>query len=268
VKAGREAGFLDPKKGTFDQYHVQLPGWTRLDYIGVAERLSKLLPGATSLSGRLQLMSVSGFQTPLTGPNTPGCVTVNDLRVGEVERHFDTASLGSIQGSSTHQLSGSFSWGGSFLGAAGASVLGGGVRGGGSMSVSGESTFDLTSQALSRADLLSDAVLAIFDQASPAGVPDTVRLVLPSARAARSALQELFLGGPIPFPVPEVQSSYVGDRLTAILRLHPEPAPVFSAVGVPIGPHSLIAGAVRFPGQDEWIQVFPLGLLAFLAGGS
>jgi len=243
--------------------------------------LSERLPAVRRLQARLQQSTNPTFEVPLTTPDTPGCTTYRDLRIGEIERHFDTRTLGASRGTLVHDLSGHVSIGGGFGGGFLAGLLGdgplaagsmgGSFGGSGSLSLTGSSTLSIRSQATSRADLLNESLLAVFDRPSSTGAPDTLRVVFPTGELVHSALVELvrdLIPSPaewaMRFSTSASQSSYAGDRLAAITRLRPDPAPLISVVGAELAPHLAMGYAIQFQGSEDWVQLFPMGLIAFI----
>jgi hypothetical protein len=149
----------------------------------------------------------------------------------------------------------------------------------GRIGLSGQSGVEMSGQSTARVDLLNDAFVAVFDEPSPGGVPDTLRVIVPSEAACREFLgtsvsavgTDLGIPGWRLGPLTDVAVSavspeigYVADRLGAALRAGPNPDLAFSVVGISVAPHTLLGGAIRMPKEDRWVQLFPVALLRFV----
>jgi hypothetical protein len=114
-------------------------------------------------------------------------------------------------------------------------------------------------------------LLIVFERTANTGQPEVVRVLVPPQSACLQAVSEVaneVFGGSgttLKIPSPTCEADYVGDTLFAVMRQGTKPGPVFSVVGHPVGPHALVAGAIRFPGTDEWHQLFPFAYIASLA---
>lgn len=234
----------------------------------IVRRLSARWAACESIAAALPTKLESLVAAPSTTPSTVGIVTYEDLRLGEVSRHFDTRTLGSITGFMNHSL-GFEGWG------VGVSTrrLSVDVS---SLGLSGTSTVQLSESSVARSDLLNDGFVAVFETADL----DTLRVVAPSDEAARSVLEEaihsVYAGmKPDRRPSPASMSrliskchalisgevSYVSDRLNAVLRSDDPRARRFDVLGVELAPHTLLGGAIRFGGDSTWHQLFPIALL-------
>lgn len=230
--------------------------------------------GARATGSTLARLLTPGLQPPTVSPATPGTETHGDLRLGEVMRQFDSQTAGVVEGTLRHELG----LHGALL-AVGSGGFGFGV---GSFGLSGATSVDLHTQSTTRTDLLNEGFVAVFDAPTPSGIPDTLRLVVPSQAACRDMLvgfiraidaQEGSVGLSsgqvermisVASSVVVTEASYVADRLAAVLRVNPTPAPVFSVVGVPAAAHTLLGGAIQFPGEDRWLQLSPIGLFRLI----
>jgi DNA-binding SARP family transcriptional activator len=222
---------------------------------------------------------------PITDESVEAIRISPALRVGEVERHFDQLTSASIQGQLKHAfrmrgMSGSIhDLPGIFL----VDTLTFSSSAG-----SGESAVQLAESGISRDDLTGDSFIAVFEQSLPGGGVDTIRAVVPSERQARAYIAQLLnswasqLGqgnepermlrryaGAISEGVTS-DSSYVGDRLAAILRMAPADRPVVTLIGETLGEHAILAGSIRFGSEGPLYQLFPVALvhalLALIAG--
>jgi hypothetical protein len=204
--------------------------------------------------------------------NSKGYAVVEGLRVGEVVRHFDQQTSGAISGWLDHRLA----FGGWGVGA----TVGRVGLGTGSIGLSGASQVHLGLEATTRANLLGDGWIAVLERPTAGGMVDVTRLVVPSEAAVvgflegvarslaeeyRAALPEcastvLALAGRIRASSP-TDISYVGDRLAAILRLPVEQRPPLTVIGVPLGEHAILGGAVRIGGEDRVHRLVPFELI-------
>lgn len=222
----------------------------------------------------------------VTDESVDGVTVYKELNVGEVERHFDQVTSASIQGQMQHafRISG---WGSSINDLPFRALLGD-TQSFYSLNGSGISDVQLGLFGSSRDDLTSDAFVAVFEQQLPDGTIDTIRAIVPSAGQARFYVGQLLnawrtqLGlntdseqmlrkyaGTIYEGVAS-DSSYVGDRLTAVLRMPPQAQPTVMVIGEAIGPHAVLAGAIRFGPSGPLYQLFPVALIhaltALIAG--
>src|SRR6202171_6811191 len=60
-------------------------------------------------------------------------------------------------------------------------------------------------------------------------------------------------------------SIYVVDRLTSILRMPQQEQPTVMVIGEAIGPHAVLAGAIRFGPSGPLYQLFPVALIHALS---
>jgi len=187
-------------------------------------------------------------ETPATDETVDRISVYHELRVGELERHFDQTTSAAIQGgmqhvfnlrgtsSSIHDLPGIFladtqSW----------MSLGG----------SGASNVQLAMAGTTSDELTGEAFVAVFERTVP-GALDTIRAVVPSERQARGYVNQLltYLSNHFgPGTTSELMvrrytgaliaavtsdSSYVGNRLNAILRLPAADRPLVTLIGEPL----------------------------------
>jgi len=220
-------------------------------------------------------------QHPKTDESTPGLVNVNNLRVGEVSRHFESGISGDISGWMQHHLVAGF-WAYS----QDLNILdNGGIFSFGRTNIGGTSSVNLNLTARSSEDLLSDSFLVVFDRVLPDGDIDTVRLIIPSDRVCRKAVSELLtdmgseiapeswrdqaLCGLAPAVVTSVDTagSYAGDKLSAYVRntaSSPETIrPSISFLGTELRHSVYFGSAIRF-GESEWHELFPTALIVTL----
>ncbi len=206
---------------------------------------------------------------PLTAPGD-GVELHPGLVIGEVSRHFDSKTTGSIHGWLQHNL--------------GFSGVGVGLRvasfglGVGTLGLRGSSTAQFDVDTTSRDDLVSDGFVAVFD-AEDRGRVDTLRVIAPGEQAVREmvtavirsfglemgedcwrdqALQGL---SPAIANAFETEIPYVSDRLNAILRQPVERRSMVRVLGVPIHQRVLLGGAIAFNGDNQWHQLFPIRFL-------
>jgi DNA-binding SARP family transcriptional activator len=218
---------------------------------------------------------------PVTDESVDGVIVYKALKVGEIERHFDQVTSASIQGQMQHafRISG---WGSSINDLPFRALLGD-TQSFYSLNGTGISDVQLGLAGSSRDDLTSDAFVAVFEQQLPDGTTDTIRAIVPSEAQARSYIGQLLnawrtqLGanteseqmlrkysGTIYEGIAS-DSSYVGDRLTAILRMPHQEQPTVTVVGEAIGPHAVLAGAIRFGPSGPLYQLFPVALIHALS---
>jgi len=218
---------------------------------------------------------------PVTDESVDGVVVYKALKVGEVERHFDQVTSASIQGQMQHafKMSGS----GSSIHDVPLRALFGDTRSFYEFNGSGISDVRLGLSGSSRDDLAGDAFVAVFEQRLPDGTIDTIRAIVPSEGQVRSYVGQLLnawqtqLGlntdseqmlrkysGTIYQGIAS-DSSYVGDRLTAVLRMPQQEQPTVMVIGEAIGPHAVLAGAIRFGPSGPLYQLFPVALIHALS---
>lgn len=193
-------------------------------------------------------------------------------RLVEIERHFDQQTEGAITGTMSHKLrmfGTSFSAGVGHLSRGGTLV--GGSLGSFSGSINGLSQVDLGMNGTTRANLMGDAVFAVFEATGPAGHRDTYRVISMSQPGVCSWMHSLvqhaadqFGGGATHsgttmlswsgrlidrFQPPDI--SYVTDRLKAVVnRPYDEREPV-EISGTPAGRNALVATSIRIAGGEE-----------------
>jgi DNA-binding SARP family transcriptional activator len=217
-------------------------------------------------------------QIPLTDEAVEQVGVYSDLRVGELQRHFDQVTSAAIQGGmqhlfslkgisgSVHDLPGVFlvdtmSW----------------MRMGGS----GASSVQLGMTGTTADELTGESFVAVFERGGPDGI-DTIRAVVPSQRHCRAYVDQLLTSWSArlgPSTKPEVMvrryaaaisqavssdSSYVGDRLNAILRLPAAERPTVTVIGEQLDHHAILVGALRFGSTGPLYQLFPIALVRSL----
>jgi DNA-binding SARP family transcriptional activator len=217
-------------------------------------------------------------QIPLTDQAVERVGVYSDLRVGELQRHFDQITSAAIQGGmqhlfslkgvsgSVHDLPGVFlvdtmSW----------------MRMGGS----GASSVQLGMTGTTTDELTGESFVAVFERSGPDGI-DTIRAVVPSQRHCRAYVDQLLTSwsarlGPNTKAELMVRryasaisqavssdSSYVGDRLNATLRLPAADRPTVTVVGEQLDHHAILVGALRFGPTGALYQLFPIALVRSL----
>jgi DNA-binding SARP family transcriptional activator len=216
---------------------------------------------------------------PVTNESVDGIRTYAALRVGEIERHFDQLTSASIEGQMRH----TFSLDGTSTTIHDLPSLTFDTKTWMDATGSGQSSVQLAQAGVSRDDLTSDAYIAVFERSLQAGEVDTIRAIVPSERQARAYVSQLLtswswqLGqgrdlelmlrryvGAISEGVTS-ESSYVGDRLGAILRMAPADRPTVTVIGEPLGEHAVLAGAIRFGSDGPLYQLFPVALVHALS---
>jgi hypothetical protein len=223
------------------------------------------------LEGQLQSLYVS---PPPTLPESPEVWLVQDLRLGEVERHFDSQQAASITGWLQHQLA--------IRGFSVGLPVGGLDLGIGRFRAMGSSRADLALSGTMRDELIGEGFIAVLEMPSSSGMPDTLRLVVPSDAVCRAYVSQLLETwsaqlGPETYAgqvlarysaalahVVQIETSYVSDRLAALLRLPAGKRPRLTALGVRISEHAMLAGALRFGQEESFQQLFPVALVQAL----
>src|SRR5439155_4099957 len=195
-----------------------------------------------------------------------------------LQRHFDQTVSAAIQGGMKHVFNPSGSSAAvhdlpmPFLGDTQSFMRLGG---------SGTSSLQLGMTGTTAAELTGEAFVAVFERLLTDGL-DTIRAVVPSERQARAYVNQLFtfwsrqLGantkselilrryaGAISQAVSS-GSSYVGDRLNAILRLPAAERPTVTVIGEQLDRHAILVGAVRFGPTGPLYQLFPIALVRAL----
>jgi DNA-binding SARP family transcriptional activator len=129
-------------------------------------------------------------------------------------------------------------------------------------------------------ELSGEAFLAVFEQAGSS--VDTIRAVVPSERQVRAYLGQLLASWSARLasnPKADLMtrryaatitnsvssdSSYVGDRLSAMLRLPAAERQAVTVIGEPLDHHAILVGAVRFGSTGPLYQLFPIALVRAL----
>lgn len=217
-------------------------------------------------------------EPPITDESTPAIAIFSGLRVGEVERHFDQVTAAAIQGGMRHafRMEGTSS---SIHGLPQVFLMD--TSSYTQMSGSGTSAVQLALSGRTSADLTDDAFVAVLERDQPEGV-DTIRAVVPSERHAREYVNQVLMVwsaqlapnsdrelmlrryvGAITQSVTS-DSSYIGDRLGAILRMPASERPTVTVIGEPMNSHAVLVGAVRFGANGPLFQLFPVALVRAL----
>lgn len=214
---------------------------------------------------------------PPTHEHTADIAVYTGLKVGEVERHFDQVTSAAIQGGMKHEfrikgMSSTLHNVPGFYYDTSSSTR---MRG------TGVSTVQLGMEGRSTTDLTDDAFVAVFERPGPDGV-DTLRGVVPSERQAQAYVSQILtLWSSHLVPNSELEmtlrqyataisqavscdSSYVGDRLGAILRMPAADRPTVTVIGEPLNRHSVLVAAVRFGDSGPLYQLFPTALVRAL----
>ncbi len=232
-----------------------------------------MLDKNSSTSDRLIHALSSQFATRVAtlGISGSGIVSHDDLSIGEVIRHFDTETKARVTGWLDHSLQFK-GWG---IGVSTGRV---GI-GTGRLGLVGGSAVDLTLTGHTKADLMGDGLVAVFDTPSF----DTIRMVCPSEQVTSQIIAEFlrslrqsvkpssWLGEALTEYEDVIISSYsnrvsyVSDRLSAVLRAPSERRPTFRLSGLDIGHNALLGSAIQI-GEDEWNPLFPCGLVNLLSG--
>ncbi|GEM_PF-6921454 len=224
-------------------------------------------------------------EIPPTNDLVPGAIVHRELAIGELARHFDSQTVGSITGWLQHSLRGWGSFSATTHEERGLGLLGSNARdswttGASSGVLVGTSLVNLNINAISRDDLFTEGFIAVFEERAPDRPLDTLRLIVPAEPACRAFVMEaceaigrsygegshrhseLRDAGATLRDAFKTDISYVSDRLNAVLRMEPASRPTVTVVDSEITEHALLGGAVQFSDKPgEWYQLFPLGLL-------
>lgn len=199
-----------------------------------------------------------------------GMRVIQDVKVGEVSRHFDQRLNASVGGWLHHELGLHGWWVGGSAGKVGLGI--------GQVGISGTSEVDLHITGVMRDDLAGDGFVAILEHEQTNGVIDTIRVIVPSEPACRayivhhlkviranmttgSHVESAFLRD-----TAKVAASFpcevtrVSDQLRALLRQPPERRPTVTVVGADLGGAVILGCAFRVSAEGTWRQLFPLGL--------
>ncbi len=238
-----------------------------------------------NLSGNALTIELDTFRaelpTTIVDPRL-GIEAYEGLRLGEVSRHFDSNTLGTVSGWMAHNF-GFHGWG-----------VGVGVGrfglGTGRLGLSGTSDVSLTLSATSRDNLMSDGFVAVLEHVDGNRI-DTLRVVVPSEQASRELVREFFeemlakfgtrsngelkLDYPTPYAILQrnsrdlmnfrYEASYVSDRLHGILRMPPETRPLISVFGQQLSDHAILGAAILIGEESQLIPLFPVALLKGIA---
>lgn len=216
---------------------------------------------------------------------------IPNARLVEIERHFDQQTQGAITGTMSHKMrmfGTSFSAGIGHVSRGGTMI--GGSLGSFSGSINGLSQVDLGMNSNTRANLMGDALFAVFEAPGPAGQRDTFRVISMSQPGVCSWIHALVEHAAIQFGGPDTHSgttmmawagnligqfqppdiSYVTDRLKAVMsRPYDDREPV-EIIGTPAGRNAVVATSIRIAGGEELRMMpsrFPEMLGASVAEG-
>jgi DNA-binding SARP family transcriptional activator len=216
---------------------------------------------------------------PVTNESVEGTRTYATLRVGEIERHFDQQTSASIEGQMRH----TFNLDGTSTTIHNLPSLTYDTQTWMEAVGSGQSSVQLAQAGVSTDDLTSDAFIAVFERSLRAGEVDTIRAIVPSEKQARAYVSQLLTswswqlgqGSDLELMLRRYaaaisqgvtsESSYVGDRLGAIVRMAPAERPAVTVIGEPLGEHAVLAGAIRFGADGPLYQLFPVALVHALS---
>jgi hypothetical protein len=243
----------------------------RADFLAVYEAVAEPWLAARRIGANMSRFLVPQTEVPRTTPAIPDTEVHEGLRIGEINSQFDSRMAGQITGKLRHELG--------FHGGSVGVGVGGYSLSVGRLGLSGVSSVDLGTEGTSRADLLNQAFVAVFEVPTQRGIPETLRVVVPSEAACSQMLIDSVLEiagrmGSEPLPDTEItrmtgvlgslvstEITYALDRLNAVLRIDRSARPAIDVVGIPIGPGALLGGALRIQGESRWVQLFPLGLM-------
>jgi DNA-binding SARP family transcriptional activator len=215
-------------------------------------------------------------QPPVTDEALAQIGVYRDLRMGELQRHFDQVTTAAIQGGMQHvfRLRGTSS---SIHGLPQFPLLRD-TQTWMSLDGSGRSSVQLGMSGTTTDQLTGEAFVVVFERTGPEGI-DTIRAVVPSERQARTYVDQLMAfwsAGLGPTSKQQVMlrryagaisqavtsdSSYVADRLSAILRLPAQERPAVTVIGEQLNQHTVLVGAVRFGSTGPLFQLFPIALV-------
>ncbi|HLC29929.1 MAG TPA: hypothetical protein VJM51_04020 [Dehalococcoidia bacterium] len=222
-------------------------------------------------------------EIPRANDLLPGVNARRGLVIGEITRHFDQQTVGSINGWLQFSLRG---WGSSSATTYDSSGVFGPIHqttGQSSGVLVGTAIASLELRAVTRADLFTEGFIAVFDERNPESVLETLRVIAPAEPACQELLVEACEGVGKSFGEGSYRHaalraasdrlqyafktdiSYVSDRLNAYLRLLSAERPVVDIVGSLVNDHARVGAAVQFSDKPgEWYQLFPLGLFTRL----
>jgi hypothetical protein len=198
---------------------------------------------------------------------------IANARLVEIERHFDQQTEGAITGTMAHKMR---MFGTSFSNSyertrrSGRRARGR-TTGSFSGSINGLSQVDLGINSTTRANLMGDALFAVFEAAGPAGARDTFRVISMSQPGVRSWIQTMVQHAADQFGGSSTHSgttmlawagnlmaqfqpsdiSYVTDRLKAISAREYEDREPVDIIGTPAGRNAVVATSVRIAGGEE-----------------
>ena len=239
-------------------------------FLNAMRRRSTMIARQNALDFRVseELRDIEGeirtiAATPI--PDSRSTSQLDPLVIGEINRHFDTETVSSIEGWMRHQFHLDSAWG--------AGIKFGGIGiGVGNVAFGGTSTVSLSGEAVTRTDLMGDGFMAVLERRD-GDTLDVVRVVCPSEPTcqalARQVLREL--GEPFgkgshtqiyterAAGLLEVSTdvSYVADRLHAIVRLSEDDRPRLIVSGAPLTAHALLGATAMAQDVVDVPPTFP-----------
>jgi hypothetical protein len=233
----------------------------------VAQAIRQALDARTAARVRV-VRILSAGQTIPTSSETPGTLVYPKLVAAEASGHFDSQLTGSIAGLLEHDLALTGGALGMRLGKIAVAVT--------RFGLTGTSALNAEMNATTRSDLFNEGFVAVFDGVLADG-RETLRVVAPSDAGCRgfvaATVTEVFdragddaerarcLSAADSLITTDI--SHALDELRAGLRMRGRR---FDVVGVPIGSGVLLGGALRVTGEEDWLQLFPIGFIHALAG--
>ena len=151
--------------------------------------------------------------------------------------------------------------------------------GSGHLGLVGSSTVQLATTGRTTDDLVGgEAVAIVFDVETATGLPDVLRVFVPSEASIKESLVSVITSAAglsarvaswpeLPSVVLNSLSTdvgYVSDRLSALVRMGKTANVRFDVVGLALRPQMMLGGALRIVGEDRWMQLYPMGLLEAL----
>ena len=207
----------------------------------------------------------------------PDVCVYRDLRLGELTRHFDRQTAGSISGWLTHRFNLAFSAyrGPMSPGSDHTTSTGSGM-------IAGSSSVQLSLEATTRDNISSNAFVAVLETEIVQGNVETIRLVVPGESVIHDYLFRLAheLGSSCGQGTwrEEVLQKYasrlkeailsdvthVSDQLSAILRMAPQDRPTINVTGVKVSPHVILGATIQFGPDGQQYLLFPVGVIQAL----
>jgi len=259
--------------------YLLLPSWL----IWITARGSYLKKGATKLwlerndldfamSKTIQARLDALLSSPLSIVNRSDYY--QNLRIGEMSRHFDSQTKAIITGWLDHQFAIEGKGIGLQVGNVGLGV--------GKVGITGQSQANFGLSATTRDNLLGNGFIAVLERDMYGGLVDTVRVVVPSEPAIREFVEQFMDGLSAIFYRTSycgnvfsaytaslqqlIEISYVSDLLSACLRMPPARRPRVSVIGEKINEHAIIGDMILFENEGRWHTLFPTHLLREING--